>query len=470
VPVKLTVSRFASFPTRLGEGVTIANRFRLMRQIGEGGMGSVWLATHLGLGIPCAIKFVEGEWRRQPEMVARFEREAKVEAQLRSPHVVHVLDHGVWNGTPYIAMEFLEGESLASRLDREGRIDVATTHRVIAHVARALVRAHAIGIVHRDLKPENIYLVPGDDGEIAKVLDFGVAKWSSDWVVNSVTKTGLLVGTPLYMSPEQARGTKEIDFRADLWSLAVITFQCLTGELPFLSEGLGDLLAKIMFEPIPVPSAIVPSLPMDFDDWWARASSREIAYRYQSAKELADSLAGALGLEGAATVAAAPPGLREASLSDYSLSMSDGATPQESQASVSTLWPATHTGKLLAAGIVGVVLIAASITFQNSRDKKAGQTLVTPSVALASPTASAEAPPPAPALAPKPEPAVVTTATAAPTSTDALPKATEKREDSTRREKSAKDPSSRSLSKQEKQKASPPPPSAPKGKGTDFGI
>jgi serine/threonine-protein kinase len=225
--VKLTVSRHSSPPPRLGEGTTIADRFRLVRQIGEGGMGSVWQATHLGLGIPCAVKFVEGEWRRQPEMVARFEREAKVEAQLRSPHVVHVLDHGVWSGTPYIVMELLQGESVAQRLERVRQLDYAATHRLVAHVARALTRAHAIGIVHRDLKPENVYLVPNDDGEVAKVLDFGVAKWSSDWAVSSVTKTGLLVGTPLYMSPEQARGTKEIDFRADLWSLAVMTFQAL---------------------------------------------------------------------------------------------------------------------------------------------------------------------------------------------------------------------------------------------------
>src|SRR5258708_188645 len=116
------------------------------------------------------------------------------------------------------------------------------------------------------------------------------------------------------MSPEQARRTKEIDFRADLWSLAVITFQCMTGELPFLSEGLGDLLAKIMFEPLPVPSSIVPGLPAEFDAWWARASSRDIEARFQSAKELADELAMALGITGAATVAAAPPGFREAAL------------------------------------------------------------------------------------------------------------------------------------------------------------
>jgi serine/threonine-protein kinase len=442
-----------------------------MRQIGEGGMGSVWLATHLGLGIPCAIKFVEGEWRRQPEMVARFEREAKVEAQLRSPHVVHVLDHGVWNGTPYIAMEYLEGESLAARLDREGRIDAATTHRIVAHVARALTRAHAIGIVHRDLKPENIYLVPGDDGEIAKVLDFGVAKWNTDWVVNSVTKTGLLVGTPLYMSPEQARGTKEIDLRADLWALAVIAFQCLTGELPFLSEGLGDLLAKIMFEPIPAPSAIVPTLPLAFDAWWAQASSREMEYRFQSAKDLADSLASALDLEGAATVAAAPPGMREASLHDYSLAVSDGAAPQESHVSVGSVWPLTQTGKLLAAGVIGVIVIAASISFQNSRDsKRSGQTLVTPSAALATPTAAVDPPPAAPKLDPPTEPVRIDPPSATSgTPVESLQKSTDRKEDTARRDnKTGKDSSPRSPSKLDKQNKPPTPPKS-KG-GIDFGI
>jgi len=461
--------------------MTIANRFRLMRQIGEGGMGSVWLATHLGLGIPCAIKFVEGEWRRQPEMVARFEREAKVEAQLRSPHVVHVLDHGVWNGTPYIAMEFLEGESLASRLDREGRLDVATTHRVVAHVARALTRAHAIGIVHRDLKPENIFLVPGDDGEIAKVLDFGVAKWNTDWVVNSVTKTGLLVGTPLYMSPEQARGTKQIDFRADLWALGVIAFQCLTGELPFLSEGLGDLLAKIMFGAIPVPSTIVASLPEAFDEWWARASSREITYRFESAKDLSDSLAMALEVTGASMVAAAPPGMamREGSLSDYSLSVSDGAIPQESQRSMSSFWPLTRTGKLLAAGAAGVIVIASSISLQNNHDaKKASQTLVTPTGSVAPPSV-----PPDPAIlepAPKtdlsPDPRrganaepgakgdwpAVGTATAPPSEPAPKPE----RSESSRRDKR----SSPRTDRPDKQNKTPPPVPPTKPKGIDFGI
>jgi serine/threonine-protein kinase len=386
--VKLTVSRFSSHPPRLGEGATIANRFRLVRQIGEGGMGSVWLATHLGLGIPCAVKFVEGEWRRQPEMVTRFEREAKVEAQLRSPHVVHVLDHGVWNGTPYIAMEFLQGESVAERLDRVGRMNAAATHRLVAHVARALTRAHAIGIVHRDLKPENVFLVPDDEGEIAKVLDFGVAKWNTDWAVNNVTKTGLLVGTPLYMSPEQARGTKDIDFRADLWSLAVIAYQCMTGTLPFLSEGLGDLLAKIMFEPIPMPSSIVPYLPLEFDTWWERASSRDIEARFQSAKELSDSLAVALGLTTASAVAAAPPGFREAALSDYNLSVSANESARE-QPMDGGLWPSTRVGKLLATGVIGVALIAGTMSYQKSHESaKEAQGLVTPAAPAAAPAST----------------------------------------------------------------------------------
>ncbi|HEX9294458.1 MAG TPA: serine/threonine-protein kinase [Polyangiaceae bacterium] len=462
--MKLTVSRFSAYPARLGEGATIANRFRLVRQIGEGGMGSVWLATHTGLGIPCALKFVEGEWRKQPEMVARFEREAKVEAQLRGPHVVHVFDHGVWNGTPYIAMELLQGESLATRLEQVGRLDAATTHTIVAHVARALTRAHAAGIVHRDLKPENIFLVPGDDGEVAKVLDFGVAKWNTDWAVSSVTKTGLLVGTPLYMSPEQARGTKDIDYRADLWSLAVIAFQCLTGELPFLSEGLGDLLAKIMFEPIPMPSTILPTLPPAIDDWWARASSRELASRFTSAKELADSLALALGLSGGVNVSAMPPGFREASLSDYSLSVSDGAIPHEHGPSHHVgLWPLTRGGKLLGVGVLGVIAIVSTMSFQMA-DKKSGQTLVSPSGAGITATIQPNPPPaPLPPTNPNPIPSVWADPTA-PSSSDGA-------EETTDKTGVAQKPAERrpvAAPKPDKQRTKPSPP--PKPKGVDFGI
>ncbi len=278
----------------LEANVVIAERFRLSRQLGQGGMGSVWLATHLALDIPCAVKFIEGEIAQLPEAQARFEREAKAAAQLRSPHVVQILDHGVWQGTPYIAMELLDGEDFGKRLQKIGRMPPADVIRIIGQTCRALTKAHSVGIVHRDLKPDNIYLVPDDDREIAKVLDFGIAKTSTG-LDGSNTKTGAMLGTPYYMSPEQAQGTRAVDARSDLWSLAVIAFQALTGKLPFESEALGDLLVRIIVAPIPMPSEIVSDLPPQFDVWWAKASQRDPALRYQSARELADSLALAFG-------------------------------------------------------------------------------------------------------------------------------------------------------------------------------
>jgi serine/threonine protein kinase len=276
---------------KLVENAVVAGKFRLNHMLGGGGMGSVWHATHMGLDIPCAVKFVRGELLDQDDIKARFEREAKAAAQLRSPHVVQILDHGVCEGTPYIAMELLDGEDLGTRLERVGRLPPEQLYKIMSEACRALAKAHAQGIVHRDLKPDNIYLVRDDDREITKVLDFGIAKTrGSNEISGSGTKTGAMLGTPYYMSPEQAQGTKTVDFRSDLWSLAVITFQCITGRLPFESEALGDLLVKIIISPIPVPSQLA-SVPPGFDRWWAKASLRDPAERFQSAKEFSDSLA-----------------------------------------------------------------------------------------------------------------------------------------------------------------------------------
>jgi len=272
------------------QDLVVADRFRLTRLLGRGGMGSVWLAHHMGLDIPCAVKFIEGEFAQLPEAQARFEREAKAAAQLRSPHVVQILDHGVWQGTPYMAMELLEGEDFGKRLQRIGRMAPQDVCTIITQVTRALTKAHAAGIVHRDLKPDNIYLVKDDDREIAKVLDFGIAK-SATALDGGNTKTGAMLGTPYYMSPEQAQGIKAVDHRSDLWSLAIIVFQALTGRLPFESEALGDLLVKIIVAPVPMPTQFAPDLPAALDRWWTKASNRDPAMRYQSAKELSDGLA-----------------------------------------------------------------------------------------------------------------------------------------------------------------------------------
>jgi serine/threonine-protein kinase len=208
----------------------------------------------------------------------------------------------VWESFPYIAMEYLEGEDLGQRIKRKGRLSPQETVLIMSQVARALTKAHAAGLIHRDLKPENIFLVPEDDHEIAKVLDFGIAKTHATVVDNATTKAGALLGTPHYMSPEQAQGTKSLDYRSDLWSLGVLAYQCLTGKLPFNSEALGDLLLHIMVNPLPIPSQVAPDVPPTFDIWWQRAAARDASQRFQSAKELADALAVALGV----TVALAP--------------------------------------------------------------------------------------------------------------------------------------------------------------------
>jgi serine/threonine-protein kinase len=280
----------------LAAGLVIADRFRLVRPLGQGGMGAVWLAQHTGLDVPCAVKFIHEEAAKSPELRARFEREAKAAAQLRSPHVVQILDHGVWNGAPYIAMELLEGEDLAQRLRRRRPAPLSPRETLViaTQVGRALAKAHAAGLVHRDLKPANIFLVRDDEREIAKVLDFGVAK-VKETSLDDATQTGAVLGTPFYMSPEQARGSKSIDHRSDLWALAVVVYQCLLGKLPFRGDALGELLVKIIMEPLPVPSQ-VGEVPPGFDAWWARAAARDPAERYQTPKELTHALGLALGV------------------------------------------------------------------------------------------------------------------------------------------------------------------------------
>jgi len=287
-------------------GVIVAGRYRLVDKLGSGGMGTVWLAHDLSLDSTCALKIIDPEKSRSEEVRKRFIREAKAAAQLRGPHVVDVFDRGERDGILYIAMEFLEGEDLCSRLANVGKLDAATTYRVIAHVARALSSAHALGIVHRDLKPENIFLVPSYDEEIAKVLDFGIAQHEAYRVEDKATREGSFLGTPYYVSPEQARG-KPTDHRSDLWSLAVITYQCLTGQPPFDSESLGELMGLILYEPIPRITDANPDLPPEVEVFWQRATERDRELRFQSAREFADQLGQALGQKTVVTVPTLPP-------------------------------------------------------------------------------------------------------------------------------------------------------------------
>jgi eukaryotic-like serine/threonine-protein kinase len=280
-------------------GTLVAGKYRIERLIGRGGMGSVWAATHIGLGQQVAIKLISRRYADSREARQRFDLEAKAVAQLRSRHVVQVFDNGETDdGTPYIAMELLEGESLDHRINMRGPIPVDIALRIASQVSRALSRAHAIGIVHRDLKPENIFLTHSqdDDEEIAKVLDFGIAKIKrTDGSSSSSTRTGAVLGTPLFMSPEQARGLKTVDHRTDVYSLGMVVYMMLTGRPAISGDSFGDILVAICTQPLPPICSAAPWLPPAFESWFARACAREPTDRFQSPEELIEGLFGAAG-------------------------------------------------------------------------------------------------------------------------------------------------------------------------------
>ena len=279
-------------------GAIVGGRYRLRGPIGAGAMGEVWSADHISLGTSVAVKLVDTANREDAaETLARFEQEARAAAQLKSPHVVQILDHGTDGRVAFIAMELLEGESLEGRLSRRGRLMPSEVAHVMREMARGVDRAHAAGIVHRDIKPPNVFLTSVEGIEIVKVLDFGIAKFLGvPQAAHLQTQAGFVVGTPAYMSPEQVLG-KRIDHRSDLWQMAVLAFECVTGHRPFTGDTLGQLFMSICTAPLPVPSAVVmpgvngvPPLLQAFDQWFARAAHRDPALRFSSAGEMTEAL------------------------------------------------------------------------------------------------------------------------------------------------------------------------------------
>ncbi len=280
-------------------GMMVTPSVKLVRPLGEGGMGAVWVADHLALRTQVVVKFIASGLKDSKEATERFSREAAAAAQVKSPHVVQTFDHGFTpDGTPYIVMELLEGRDLGAFLDAEGRCSPELVVEIIAQLARALDRAHERGIIHRDIKPGNLFLCDGGRGEVfVKLLDFGIAKGVDVPKVDSGTKTGAMIGSPFYMSPEQILGSKSIDHRSDLWSVGVVAYEALTGDKPFDAETMGGLAIKIHSEPLPFPSTKVPGLSPAVDAWFQRACARPVPDRFNSAKEMAEALAAALGGE-----------------------------------------------------------------------------------------------------------------------------------------------------------------------------
>ena len=289
--------------SKIPVGTLLVGKYRVVREIGRGGMAAVYEAEQLSLGKKVAVKVLAAELAASTIVIERFFREARAAASVRSPYIVDVYDSGrLDDGRPFITMELLEGESLYDRMARVRIIDVETTIRCIVHTARGLVKAHSSGIVHRDLKPENIFLTKGEDGDdICKILDFGLAKFYApvnpeEKAQKRLTREGAVFGTPAYMSPEQVKGQGNVDHRADLWALGCMAYECLIGRPVWnMEQGVAMTFAAIATGPIPVPSHQRPDLPPAFDAWFKKCLERDPNLRYQSAKELADAFVEAWG-------------------------------------------------------------------------------------------------------------------------------------------------------------------------------
>lgn len=264
----------------------IANRYELQAAIGEGAMGRIWKALDRHLRRPVALKLMAPEHAASAMSRTRFELEAMAIAKLCNQHVVQIHDYGFDEGAPYIVMELLQGEDLEARLGRAGRLPLSAVISIVNQASRGLAAAHGVGIVHRDLKPANLFLARTDAGELVKILDFGVASMLG----NDIASSEALVGTPLYMSPEQVR-CSQIDHRSDLWSLAVVAYHALTSEPPFQAQQLASMIVNIAIAPFPAPSALVPDLSPEVDRFFERALAKNPAQRFSSARELAAAFA-----------------------------------------------------------------------------------------------------------------------------------------------------------------------------------
>jgi len=282
--------------TQPQEGDVLAGKFRIERVLGVGGMGMVVSAMHLQLDERVAIKFLLPEALSNAEAVARFGREARAAVKIKSEHVARVIDVGALEtGAPYMVMELLRGQDLSQLLQAQGPLPVALAAQYVLQACEALAEAHAIGIVHRDLKPANLFLTARADGSpCIKVLDFGISKLTSQPGSGSdmsMTRTHAVMGSPLYMSPEQMASAREVDARSDIWAVGTVLYELVTGRVPFEAESMPQLCALILqSEPAP-PRSVRPDLPDGLEQIIWRCLRKDRNERYPNVAALAADLA-----------------------------------------------------------------------------------------------------------------------------------------------------------------------------------
>lgn len=292
-------------------GTTIAGHYQVEELIGHGGMGAVFGARHLRTQRAVAIKWMLPQAALSQDSVQRFIAEAKATARIEHPNVVHIYDFGEDDGSPYLVMERLRGESLRQRLDRVGRLSPGEVYSLLVPAMKGVGEAHREGIIHRDIKPDNIFLCQGKDGSPRppKVVDFGISKLYDGEGKSNLTGTGMMMGTPSYMSPEQLNAPKDADARFDVYAFGIVAYEALTGRCPFEADGIFQLVAQIMnADPVP-PSQLVPGLNPMMDQVVLRAMHRDIQQRPRSMQELIAAMTQAFsGATGAVDIAASNPG------------------------------------------------------------------------------------------------------------------------------------------------------------------
>ncbi|NRA33480.1 MAG: protein kinase [Polyangiaceae bacterium] len=276
-------------------GEVLQGKYRIVRMIGEGGMGAVYEGENTLISRRVAIKVMLGSVAEQKDLVIRFEREAQAAGKIGNDHILEVLDLGVLeNGDRFMVMEYLDGEALSDRITGLGRMTAEGAADMVRQTLVGLQAAHAAGIVHRDIKPENIFILKEKAGhkDYVKLIDFGISKFNALTTEDGfrMTATGVVMGTPYYMSPEQAKGSNKADHRSDLYAMGVILYECVTGDVPFHAKSFNELLFQIVLSDLKPAREIVPDLDVGIDSIITKAMAREPESRFQTAADFIAAL------------------------------------------------------------------------------------------------------------------------------------------------------------------------------------